>query len=190
MRTEFRKALIPEETRSLMAFDRKVFPRSDLFDVAYWETCESYWMIVDGIKAGCCAFEKHVDFQEDVNEDGINPTLRGSLYISTTGILPRLQGRGFGKVLKCWEIAYARYNGFIRIVTNTRKRNVPMIKLNGDLGFRVVGTTAGYYSYPSRCNGRDGASTSLLEIGDGKLWLPEPTPWSLDVKSGRAAICK
>jgi hypothetical protein len=27
-----------------------------------------------------------------------------------------------------------------------------------------------------------------LEIGDGKLRLPEPAPWTLDVKSGKAAI--
>jgi lysophospholipase L1-like esterase len=27
-----------------------------------------------------------------------------------------------------------------------------------------------------------------LEIGGGKLWLPEPRPWTLDVKSGRAVI--
>ena len=29
-----------------------------------------------------------------------------------------------------------------------------------------------------------------LEIGDGKLWLPEPRPWTLDVKSGRAVLAK
>ncbi len=27
-----------------------------------------------------------------------------------------------------------------------------------------------------------------LEIGDGKLWLPKPADWTLDVKSGRAVI--
>ena len=25
-----------------------------------------------------------------------------------------------------------------------------------------------------------------LEIGDGKMWLPEPKPWTLNVKTGRA----
>jgi hypothetical protein len=29
-----------------------------------------------------------------------------------------------------------------------------------------------------------------LEIGDGKLWLPAPKPWSIDVKSGVARILK
>jgi hypothetical protein len=27
-----------------------------------------------------------------------------------------------------------------------------------------------------------------LEIGDGKLWLPEPRPWTLDLKTGKAVI--
>jgi len=29
-----------------------------------------------------------------------------------------------------------------------------------------------------------------LEIGDGKLWLPKPTPWTLDIKTGEAVIQK
>jgi len=29
-----------------------------------------------------------------------------------------------------------------------------------------------------------------LEIGDGKLWLPEPKPWTLDIATGEAKIVK
>jgi hypothetical protein len=29
-----------------------------------------------------------------------------------------------------------------------------------------------------------------LEIGDGKLWLPEPKPWTLDIRTGEAVIEK
>src|SRR5436190_11411298 len=105
MRTEFRRAILPREIRSLMAFDRKVFSSSDLFDAGTWKMFESYWMIVDGVKAGCCAFEAHADFQEDINQGDINPPLKGSLYISTTGILPRFRGMGFGTLLKSWEIS-------------------------------------------------------------------------------------
>ena len=43
-------------------------------------------MIIDSRKIGCCAFKRHVDFQDDLREDGGNPKLRGSLYIATTGI--------------------------------------------------------------------------------------------------------
>jgi len=149
MKTEFRKASIPAELRSLQAFDRKVFRKSDLFPAAYWSICESYWMLVDGVKVGCCAFERHVDFQQDLRADGSNPFMEGSLYISTTGILPRFQSRGFGRLMKQWQIAYARYHGFTRIVTNTRKRNVAMIALNRKFHFRIVRTTPRYYDHPT-----------------------------------------
>jgi ribosomal protein S18 acetylase RimI-like enzyme len=148
MKTEFRRADPHSEIRSLMAFDRKVFAGADLFDAAYWRICESYWMIVTDIKVGCCAFEKHVDFGDDHRADGINPPRQGTLYISSTGILPRYQGMGFGNLLKSWEISYARHQGFSRIVTNTRKANAVMIALNRKFGFKTVRTTPGYYQDP------------------------------------------
>ena len=141
MRTEFRKAKTSEEMRSLIAFDRKVFSAADRFPAEYWRQLQTYWMLIDGVKVGCCAFEKHVDFQQDQREDGLNPRLKGSLYIATTGILPRFQGRGFGRVLKAWQIAYAWQNKFNRIVTNTRKRNKPMIHLNRAFDFKVIRVT-------------------------------------------------
>jgi len=149
MKTEFRKADPAVEIRSLIAFDRKVFPKSDLFDADYWKACVVYWLIVDGVKVGCCAFEEHVDFRDDVGTGGINPRRKGSLYIASTGILPKFQGKGFGTLLKSWQICYARRHGFKRIVTNTRSRNVAMITLNQEFGFGIVRTTHRYYSDPS-----------------------------------------
>jgi len=146
MKTEFRKAVLPGEMGALLAFDRKVFPKPDRFDRAYWSACESHWLIVGKTKVGCCAFEKHVDFHD---ADGNAPSRTGSLYISTTGILPRFQNKGFGPLLKAWEIAYARYHGFNRIITNCRKRNARMIALNRQFGFRVVRTIPRYYMEPT-----------------------------------------
>ncbi len=133
MKTEFRKVILPQEMRSLLAFDRKVFPKPDRFDREYWNSCESYWLIVGNTKVGCCAFEKQ----------------GRDLYISTTGILPRFQKKGFGPLLKAWEVAYARYYGFNRILTNCRKRNARMIALNRQFGFRIVRTIPRYYTEPT-----------------------------------------
>jgi ribosomal protein S18 acetylase RimI-like enzyme len=148
MKTEFTRAIVPHEVRRLMAFDRKVFPAADVFPAAYWKVCESWWLLVDGRRAGCCAFERHVDFLEDAEEEGY-PRRKGSLYIATTGILPKYQGMGFGRILKAWQVSYARYHGFSRIVTNSRRRNAAMIALNRKFGFRVVRTIAGYYGDPT-----------------------------------------
>lgn len=132
MRVEFRKAVLPRELPALLAFDRKVFPAADRFDAAYFRKVESWWMFVDGGKAGCCAFEK-----------------RGkTLYLSTTGLLPRFQGRGLGAILKSWEVAYARYHGFRRVSAHCRKANKRMIALNRQSGFRIARTIRGYYAEP------------------------------------------
>jgi ribosomal protein S18 acetylase RimI-like enzyme len=150
MNIEFRRAKKPREIRSLVLFDHKAFHRhpADWFDPAYWELLDSWWMIVDHRKVGCCAFETHVDFRDDVSEVEENSGLQGSLYIATTGILPRFQGMGFGDLLKCWQISFARYHGFTRIVTNTRKSNRSMIMLNKKFGFKILRTTPNYYENP------------------------------------------
>jgi ribosomal protein S18 acetylase RimI-like enzyme len=149
MKTEFRKAVLPRELRSLLAFDRRIFSKSDRIALADWKTYESYWLLVDNKKVACCAFEEHVDFQGDLRDDANNSRRRGSLYIVTTGVLPRFQHMGFGKLLKSWEISYARHYGFTRIVANTRSRNAAMIALNEKFHFRVIRNTPKYYSDPT-----------------------------------------
>jgi ribosomal protein S18 acetylase RimI-like enzyme len=148
MTTEFRKAAIPKELRSLTAFDRKVFSASDAFPPSYWKECEAWWMLIENRKAGCCAFQRHTDFAEDITTGNLNPRAKGTLYIATTGLLPKYQGQGFGALLKAWEIAYARRHGFGRIVTNTRRRNTRMIELNRNFGFTILRTTPRYYADP------------------------------------------
>lgn len=149
METEFRRAVIPDDVRGLRAFDRQVFRKADLFNTEEWKTYESWWMVVEGMRAGCCAFEPNVDFQEDIRADGTNPVMKGSLYISTTGILPRFQRSGLGRLFKSWQIAYARFHGFHRIVTNCRKLNTAIVDLNKSFGFRIIRTTPRYYSGPT-----------------------------------------
>ncbi len=132
MTTEFRKAVLPRELRSLVRFDRKIFSIADRFNGSDWKEYESYWLLVDGKKVGCCAFEAR----------------DRSLYIATTGILPQYQRLGFGDLMKSWQVTYARQHGFARIVTNTRKRNAAMIGLNKKHGFKAIRTVSGYYKDP------------------------------------------
>jgi len=150
MNLQFRNATMPAELRSLVIFDRKTFSDhpGDSFRREDWLAYECWWMIIEGRKVGCCAFEPHVDFQDDLCDDGENPALNGSLYIASTGILPEFRGQGLGSLLKSWQISYARLRGYSRIVTHTRKSNKAMIGLNRKFGFRVIRTTSGYYANP------------------------------------------
>jgi ribosomal protein S18 acetylase RimI-like enzyme len=149
MHVEFRRAVIPDDIPALLAFDRKVFPKADLFGEEDWMTDDTYWMLLDGARIGCCAFQANRDFRDDIRKNRRNPAKKGSLYITTTGILHRFRGRGFGKLFKLWQIAYAKRYGFNRIVTNCRLRNTPIIGLNQSLGYRLVRATPRYYSGPT-----------------------------------------
>lgn len=133
MKTEFRKAVLPRELKALMVFDRKVFPLTDCFDADYWRECDCWWLIVSGVKIGCCAFEK---------------TASRTLYIATTGILPAYRGQGFGALMKAWQIAYAHRHKFRRLRAHTRQNNKRMIELNEEFGFRIVKTEAHHYTAP------------------------------------------
>jgi len=142
LRTEFSKAIVPEEIDALCEFDRIVFGAypSDLFDKEDWAEYDSYWMTVDGKRIGCSAFAYDIDF------DGTSRP--NCLYIASTGILPEYQGRGFGSMQKQWQIDFAKHRHCKAIVTNMRQSNERMIRLNEKFGFTQRETSSGYYSHP------------------------------------------
>jgi len=129
MDIKFQKAKLSEELNDLLDFDRKAFGSypDDLFEPEDWGDNESYWMLVDGIRVGCSAFQHNIDYDEKPRS--------GCLYIASTGILPEFQGRGFGRKQKEWQIYYALHHGFDMMVTNMRQSNTRIINLNQSLGF-------------------------------------------------------
>jgi RimJ/RimL family protein N-acetyltransferase len=154
MKVEFRRADTTSELRSLMIFDRKVFG-ADAFSREMWSEMDAWWMLVDAVKTGCSAFEPHVGFDR-YGEPTREP---GTLYIATTGILPRRQGRGLGLLMKAWQVAWARSHSYRRIVTNHRAGNQGIIAMNKAFGFRRTGRIKGYYSCPD-----EDAISMILEL--------------------------
>jgi ribosomal protein S18 acetylase RimI-like enzyme len=142
MNIEFRKVVIPDEIEALCTFDRLAFAefQADLFEPEEWAEFESYWMIVDGEIVGCSAFVPDVDYDE-------TPRI-GSLWIASTGVVPGHRRKGYGKMLKEWQISYAKAHGFKVIVTNMRESNSPIIELNEKLGFTIREVSPGYYPDP------------------------------------------
>lgn len=134
MELEFRRVDVANELRRLRDFDKRIFPKGDLFPSAYWRECQVFWLLVDGKRVGCCALQ-------EAEEDG-------ALSIASTGILPAWQGFGLGRVMKAWQVAYARCNGFRRLITETREGNLRMIHLNESFGFRIVRTLPDHYFDP------------------------------------------
>jgi ribosomal protein S18 acetylase RimI-like enzyme len=146
------------ESKALVRFDKRVFG-ADCFAEEMWASYEAWWMTLGGRRVGCCAFERDVDFEGDEEKDG-DRRREGSLYIASTGILAEFRGCGLGKVMKAWQVAYARRLGYKRMVTNSRQSNEAMIALNRQFGFRKVRTVAGYYDEP-----KEGTVVMELVIG-------------------------
>ena len=155
MRIEFRKADLPDDALALWEMDQEIFAE-DAFELAHWLMLESYWIMVDGERAGCAAFIRDVDFAEDLRDDDENIPQEGTLYIQSTGLLPKYRGLGVGSRVKQWQIEYARTNGFKRVVTNCRESNTRMIEINRRFGFKPVRVTPGYYG--------DGEATVVMEL--------------------------
>ena len=142
MKIEFRRSILPAELDDLLECDRRIFGAfpADLFPPDVWSNLESYWMFADGVKAGCCAFERNCDYDGRVRP--------GYLYIASTGVLPEFQGKGLGRKQKEWEIDYAREHGFTAIVTHMRKSNLKMRSLNESFGFKFRCFEPDYYTTP------------------------------------------
>jgi GNAT superfamily N-acetyltransferase len=155
MLLEFRRAVLPEEAPDLWKLDVAIFGK-DAFQPEDWLSLESYWIVVDGQVAGCAAFIRDVEFQEDLREDERNAARPGTVYIQSTGLLPEYRGRGLGTRIKAWQIEYAKRNGFRRMLTNCRESNAVMIAVNKKFGFRPIRSTPGYYE--------DGEATVVMEL--------------------------
>lgn len=133
-----------------MLFDHKAFSQypADWFHREDWKTYDSWWLIINRRRVGCCAFAPYANFAEEIEEGGPQLPPQTSLYIVTTGILPAWRRLGLGTLLKCWQISYARRRGFTHLLTNTRESNQTMIHLNEKFGFQVIYSIPDYYERP------------------------------------------
>ena len=65
----------------------------------------------DGVAVG------HATVYPDLEDDG-------AMHLASTGVLPEVRGRGVGRVLTSWALAYAAEQGFARLRTNWRVTNL------------------------------------------------------------------
>src|SRR5215469_643293 len=128
MRLDFLKVVLPAEMSALLEFDSKIFknPGDAMFEED-WVNLDSYWMVANDIRVGCCALLNDTDYDEQPRP--------GYLWIVSIGILPQYQGRGFGTKFTKWQIEYARRASASVLVTNTRESNRAMRAIYETFGF-------------------------------------------------------
>ena len=134
MDVHIRKADLKMEISEIMRQDRLIFPVDAYDSQGQWEGVTCYWLIVDGEKIGTIGFAHDVD----VDRSGDVTESPGNCCIETTGVLLGFRGKGLGKILKAYEMAYAIEHGFKRISTTCRKSNAAIIGLNELFGLERV----------------------------------------------------
>jgi ribosomal protein S18 acetylase RimI-like enzyme len=144
MELSIRRADVKVDAALLARLDRKIFSKADAYNAADFKRGDcgtDIWLVeIDSEVAGTIAFSHNIEPDET--------PAPGTLCITNTALLPRYQGRGIGKVLKAWQLAYAGGAGFTRLVTCARKSNVASIKLNEQFGFKLYKRITRYYSSP------------------------------------------
>jgi ribosomal protein S18 acetylase RimI-like enzyme len=134
----------PGELQDFINLDRLIFSEADAFNQEYFDLFDNFWIIVNGRRAGAMMLGLHMDrWLGDVP-----PHREGSLYIASTGILKRYRGFGLGRAVKLWQIAYARENGFTRLVAENRISNEQIIGLNESCGFQLIDVDPDFYPDP------------------------------------------
>lgn len=137
------------ELKKLAKLDLRMFNMEDAFGVDDWRECDDgaiFWVLFRGRRIGSIAFGLNVEVGDSFKEE--ETPSPGSLYLVSTALIPRYQGRGIGTFLKSWEIQWARKHGFDRICTNCRASNAGSLRLNKKFGFRVTGRKPRYYKKP------------------------------------------
>ena len=96
MRTEFRKAVLAREMRSLLLFDRKAFHQypADWFG-GKTGSLHPWWMLVEGNERWVLTrLHAMLIFWTTYRKEGNSGSLHGSLSIVSTGLLPEFRGIG------------------------------------------------------------------------------------------------
>jgi GNAT superfamily N-acetyltransferase len=77
---------------------------------------------------------------------GLRRPKKGSLYVVGTALLPQFRGLGYAAVLKAWQLAYAKQNGFKWLCGHIRESNRASIAMNERFGIAVTGVQKNYYA--------------------------------------------
>lgn len=143
------RAKIPEETNALMRMDKTIFGNRDVGNRYFWDEIitEAWWVVVDGKRIGTTALQANSGMSLRVGTDC--PEEIGTLFVCSTGLLPKWHKLGIGTLVKAWQIAHARHEGYAKLLTCVRVSNQASIMLNQKLGFAVREVIEDFYSNPT-----------------------------------------
>ncbi|MBI2035989.1 MAG: GNAT family N-acetyltransferase [Candidatus Liptonbacteria bacterium] len=147
MDLEIRKADSIMDATALLDLDQKTFPKADAFsDPSIWLGLQCFLLWYGKQPIASFALALNRDHRWKIDKRIYTPK---SIFIVTTGILPAYQGMKLGRVLKEFQIAYTRLNGFHKIEATARVSNERIITLNKRFGFKEKEIISEFYENPA-----------------------------------------
>lgn len=142
------RAVSSDEVPLLADMDRVIYSPPDVFSEENFNDPDytNFLILLNNSPIGSTVLAHHKSV--GASYDAPLPSVEKTLYIVSTAFLPEFQSRGFGSIVKAWQIAYARYYGFKTIITNIRASNARSIALNSKFGLRFTGVIHRYYNDP------------------------------------------
>lgn len=129
----------------LARMDAQIFFPSDSYSAEQFGRCKCWIIQVGGQAVGSIALLPNFD----LDSEGREISMSGSLYIAGTGIMPEWRGKGLGMLAKAFELHYAKTNGFSTVVTACRSKNKAIRNLNEKFGFLSRQRIKNAYTSPS-----------------------------------------
>jgi ribosomal protein S18 acetylase RimI-like enzyme len=153
-----------EEIPLLAEMDRAVFSPPDALSEE--DFCdpdfENFIILLDSTAIGSTILAPNRGITK--RYDDPLPVEEGVVYIISTALIPEFQEQGIGSIVKAWQIAYARRNGFKKIITNVRKSNLASLALNMKFGLRVTQLIPEYYNPEGDSEFREGTFVLQLKV--------------------------
>lgn len=108
--------------------------------VLTFEAWKRFWFDNPGIREDCFWIAR--EGEAIVGMTALEfPTGRGLPHTAMTATAPAVRGRGIARALKYEAMNQALELGFTRVRTNNDSDNVPMLRINAQMGYRLVRPT-------------------------------------------------
>ncbi len=146
MNLEISRADPRKDALLLLQLDRKTFSEADAFkNASIWIGLQCFFLRHNDKPIASFALALDRDHRWKFDRKIQAPQ---SIFIVTTGILPEYQNMKLGRLIKEFQIVYARLNNFKKIESTARASNVRIISLNKKFGFEKTLVIPKFYKNP------------------------------------------
>lgn len=141
----------PEQAKQLVALDKQIFPEGDIISAEDYENqqCTNFFILTDGHPVGSYGYMLNTGVWSYY--EPLPPSVPGTTFILTIGVLPNMRGIGIGQrameeIIKSAKAAEQRL-----ILSTCREVTTPQsVVLHRKAGFKTEYVLPNFYPEPNQ----------------------------------------